>query len=144
MNFKKLFTSIVLSTSILFVGTFTYQSVEQTHVSHAASYNYYNKHQCTWWAFKRRAQVGNPVSNRWGNAKTWYKNAKRSGYATGHKPRRYVVMQSTAGYYGHVAIVERVNRNGSIVISEYNYNRPLAYGTRTISKGSARHYNYIY
>lgn len=68
-EFQKLFTSIVLSTSILFVGTFTYQSVEQTHVSHAASYNYYNKHQCTWWAFKRRAQVGKPVSNRWGMRK---------------------------------------------------------------------------
>ena len=79
-----------------------------------------------------------------GECENLVQNAKRSGYATGHKPRRYAVMQSTAGYYGHVAIVERVNRNGSIVISEYNYNRPLAYGTRTISKGSARHYNYIY
>ena len=27
---------------------------------------------------------------------------------------------------------------------EYNYNVPLGYGTRIISKSSARHYNYIY
>ena len=33
-------------------------------------------------------------------------------------------MQSTAGYYGHVAVVERVYSNGSIKVSEYNYNRP--------------------
>ena len=53
-------------------------------------------------------------------------------------------MQSTAGYYGHVAVVERVYKSGSIKISEYNYNVPLGYGTRIISKSSARHYNYIY
>ena len=51
-------------------------------------------------------------------------------------------MQSTAGYYGHVAVVERVYSNGSIKVSEY-YNRPSAYGTRYLSKWSAR-YNYIY
>ena len=38
-------------------------------------------------------------------------------------------MQSTAGYYGHVAVVERVYKSGSIKISEYNYNVPLGYGT---------------
>lgn len=100
--------------------------------------------QCTWWAFKRRAQLGKPVSNRWGNAKNWYSNARRSGYATGHKPRKYAVMQSTRGYYGHVAVVEKVYKNGKIKISEYNYNVPLGYGTRIISKSSARNYNYIY
>ena len=106
--------------------------------------SYYGKKQCTWWAFKRRAQLGKPVSNRWGNAKNWYSNARRSGYATGHKPRKYAVMQSTRGYYGHVAVVEKVYKNGKIKISEYNYNVPLGYGTRIISKSSARNYNYIY
>ena len=53
-------------------------------------------------------------------------------------------MQSTAGYYGHVAVVERIYNNGNIKISEYNYNRPYGYGTRIISKASARNYNYIY
>ena len=109
-----------------------------------ASYNYYTKGQCTWWAYQRRAQLGKPVSNRWGNAKNWYYNAQRSGYRTGHTPKRYAVIQSTAGYYGHVAVVERVYSNGSIKVSEYNYNRPNAYGTRYLSKWSARNYNYIY
>ncbi len=47
------------------------------HQSHAAV-NYYNKNQRTWWAFKRRAQVGKPVSNKWGNAKNWYNNANQN------------------------------------------------------------------
>ena len=79
-----------------------------------------------------------------GKCKNWYYNAKRSGYRTGHTPKRYAVMQSNAGYYGHVAVVERVYSNGSIKVSEYNYNRPSAYGTRYLSKWSARNYNYIY
>ena len=119
MKLKKLLSRIIIATGIMFTGTLTYQTIEHTHVSHAASYNYYSKHQCTWWAYKRRVQLG-------------------------HKPKKYAVMQSTAGYYGHVAIVEKVYNSGSIKISEYNYNVPLGYGTRIISKSSARHYNYIY
>ena len=107
MKFKKLLSRIIIATMITFTGTLSYQAIEQTHISHAA-HNYYGKKQCTWWAFKRRAQLGKPVSNRWGNAKNWYSNARRSGYATGHKPRKYAVMQSTRGYYGHVAVVEKV------------------------------------
>ncbi|BEJ45388.1 CHAP domain-containing protein [Staphylococcus epidermidis] len=144
MKFKKLLSRIIIATMITFTGTLSYQAIEQTHISHAASHNYYGKKQCTWWTFKRRAQLGKPVSNRWGNAKNWYSNARRSGYATGHKPRKYAVMQSTRGYYGHVAVVEKVYKNGKIKISEYNYNVPLGYGTRIISKSSARNYNYIY
>ncbi|VED30890.1 secretory antigen SsaA [Staphylococcus warneri] len=145
MKLKQLLSRVIIATGILLTGTIAYQTAEQTHVSEAASYkNYYNKDQCTWWAYQRRAQLGKPVSNRWGNAKNWYYNARRSGYATGHTPRRYAVMQSTAGYYGHVAVVERIYNNGNIKISEYNYNRPYGYGTRIISKASARNYNYIY
>ena len=39
----------------MFAGTFTYQNIEHMHVSEAASYNYYTKGQCTWWAYQRRA-----------------------------------------------------------------------------------------
>jgi hypothetical protein len=38
------------------------------------------------------------MSNRWGNAKNWYYNARKSKYATGRTPRKFAVMQSTAGY----------------------------------------------
>lgn len=83
MEYKKILIRLLIAFAVLFSADFTYQSVEQTHQSHAAV-NYYSKNQCTWWAFKRRAQVGKPVSNRWGNAKNWYYNARKSKYATGH------------------------------------------------------------
>ena len=85
---------------------------------------FYNKYQCTWWAYKRRVQLGKPFQIN-GAMQNWYYRAQRAGYRTGHKPKRYAIMQSTAGYYGHVAIVERVYSNGKILVSEYNYNRPL-------------------
>ena len=106
-------------------------------------YNYYTKGQCTWWAYQRRAQLGKPVSNRWGNAKNWYYNAQRSGYRTGHTPKRYAVIHYCRLLWPRCCS-ERVYSNGSIKVSEYNYNRPNAYGTRYLSKWSARNYNYIY
>ncbi|WP_408669919.1 CHAP domain-containing protein [Staphylococcus warneri] len=39
------------------------------------------------------------------------------------------------GGYDHVAFVEKVNKNGSIKISRYNYNvRRLGYSIRTLTK----------
>lgn len=43
-----------------------------------------------------------------GQCQNWYYNARKSKYATGRTPRKFAVMQSTAGYYGHVAVVEQV------------------------------------
>lgn len=70
MKIKTFILRLILATTIIFTGTYTYQNVEHTHTSKAAGYNYYNKYQCTWWAYKRRVQLGKPVSNQWGNAKT--------------------------------------------------------------------------
>lgn len=58
MEYKKILIRLLIAFAVLFSADFTYQSVEQTHQSHAAV-NYYSKNQCTWWAFKRRAQVVN-------------------------------------------------------------------------------------
>lgn len=54
-------------------------------------------------------------------------------------------MQSTAGYYGHVAYVERVNPDGSILISEMNYTYgPYNTDTRVIPASLVSNYNYIH
>ncbi|WP_340137064.1 CHAP domain-containing protein [Staphylococcus epidermidis] len=38
------------------------------------------------------------------------------------------------GGYDHVAFVEKVNKNGSIKISGYNYNVRLGYSISTLTK----------
>lgn len=50
MKYKKILFRLLIAFAVLFSADFTYQSVEQTHQSHAAV-NYYSKNQCTWWAF---------------------------------------------------------------------------------------------
>ena len=55
------------------------------------------------------------------------------------------IMQTTTGYYGHVAYVERVNADGSILISEMNYaNGPYNTNTRTIPASVVSSYNFIH
>ena len=45
----------------------------------------------------------------------------RDGYRIDGNPTVGSIAQSDAGYYGHVAFVERVNSNGSILVSEMNF-----------------------
>nr|WP_229726518.1 CHAP domain-containing protein [Mammaliicoccus stepanovicii] len=127
----------------------TYQSNFNTHkadaaVAKKATRNYYTKNQCTWYVFNKRTSAKRYIYSNWGNAKNWASAARRTGYRVGRTPMRGAIMQSTSGYYGHVAYVEGVYNNGNVKVSEYNFNRPLRYGTRIISKASARNYNYIY
>jgi surface antigen len=80
-------------------------------------------------------QLGRPIPSNLGNANTWDNRARAAGYRVDHTPSVGAVFQTDAGYFGHVGVVERINPDGSIVISEMN-NR--AYGgwgktnTRTI------------
>jgi surface antigen len=57
------------------------------------------------------------------DARYWTADAQLVGLATGHKPRRGALMVFQpgvlgAGSAGHIAYVQRVNRNGSFRISE--------------------------
>lgn len=81
---------------------------------------------CTFYAYNRRVQMGLPVGSNWGNASTWALYASSAGFRVDHNPSVGAIVQWNAyasnwiGYAGHVAIVEAVNANGSIVISEMN------------------------
>ena len=55
------------------------------------------------------------------------------------------ILQSSIGAYGHVAYVESVDSNGSVTVSEMNYNGgPYVVDTRTIPSNEASSYNYIH
>ena len=84
----------------------------------------YDTYQCTWWAAMRRNQIGKPVDAHMGNGAQWNDTAARLGYKVGRKPKPGDVMcfeagvHGSDGYYGHVAVVEQVNSDGSILISQ--------------------------
>ncbi|MCL2280940.1 LysM peptidoglycan-binding domain-containing protein [Candidatus Saccharibacteria bacterium] len=107
--------------------------------------NRYAYGYCTWYTYNRRMQIGRPIPSNLGNANTWDDRARAAGYLVNRTPAVGAVIQSDSGALGHVGVVEIVNPDGSIVISEMN-NR--AYGgwnkinTRTIYNPGD--YNYIH
>lgn len=117
----------------------------------ASAGNAYAFGNCTWWAYERRVQLGHPVGSFWGNATTWDVYAQAAGYAVDHNPTVGAVFQMKAfidaytGGYGHVGIVESVNSDGSVNVSEMNYAGNFNRVTnRTIPASQAAIYNYIH
>lgn len=102
--------------------------------------NLYTSGQCTYYAFSKRPDIG----NTWGNANNWANAAAQSGYTVNNSPSAGAILQSTAGGYGHVAYVDRVNSDGSIQVSEMNYQGVGVVSSRTISASAAGAYNYIH
>ncbi len=111
--------------------------------------NRYAFGNCTYYAYDRRAALGRPIGSFWGNASTWASAARSAGYTVNGTPAPGAVAQWNAyadgwiGYYGHVAIVESVNGDGTVTISEMNnsalggYNRV---NSRTIPASSVSNY----
>lgn len=91
---------------------------------HYARFPDYDTYQCTWWAAMRRNQIGKPVDAHMGNGAQWNDTAARLGYKVSNSPKPGDVMcfeggvLGSDGYYGHVAVVEQVNSDGSILISQ--------------------------
>ena len=82
--------------------------------------NRYAAGNCTWYAYERRMQLGRPIGSFWGNANTWATSARAAGFVVNNTPAPGAIFQTTAGYYGHVGIVERVE-NGVVYVSDMNY-----------------------
>ena len=112
-----------------------------TQATSGSSANLYTAGQCTYYVYDK---VGGKIGSTWGNANNWASAAAASGYTVNNSPASGSVLQSTAGGYGHVAYVENVNSDGSVEVSEMNYNGgPGVVSTRTISASQASSYNYI-
>jgi len=95
-------------------------------IARASAGNRYAYGNCTWYAYERRVQLGRPVGSFWGNAATWAINAQAAGYQVDNTPVVGAIAQWSggrggAGTAGHVSIVESVNSDGSITVSEMNY-----------------------
>lgn len=94
--------------------------------SYGAGSRFYAFGNCTAYAYDRRSQLGLPVGDHWGNAATWAMYASSAGLRVDHTPSVGAIIQwdsyagAWIGYAGHVGVVEAVNGDGSIVISEMN------------------------
>ena len=82
--------------------------------------NRYAAGNCTWYAYELRMWLGRPIGSFWGNANTWATSARAAGFVVNNTPAPGAIFQTTAGYYGHVGIVERVE-NGVVHVSDMNY-----------------------
>lgn len=84
--------------------------------------------QCTWWVWERRAAMGRALPGyALGNAGDWASSLGAAGYTVNRSPAVGAIMQNgygTVSRWGHVAIVERINSDNSIVVSEMNYVGP--------------------
>ncbi len=70
----------------------------------------YDPGWCTWYAAARSGAPGG-----WGNANTWHLYAPLSGWTVSTTPRPGAIAQSTAGWAGHVGIVEAVSSDGTMI-----------------------------
>lgn len=108
--------------------------------------NKYAFGNCTWYVYERRAAMGMSVGSFWGNGGSWAYSGAAAGYRVDNIPE-YGAVLVQSGSPGHVAVVESVAADGSIVVSEMNN---AAYGgfnivnNRTISAGQASAYKYVH
>lgn len=99
----------------------------------SSSGNTYTSGYCTWYAKNMRPDLPNNL----GNADTWVYRAAAQGIPTGSTPQVGAIGQQGM----HVVYVERVNSDGTVFISEMNYQGLYVRSTRTVP---ASYFSYIY
>lgn len=73
-------------------------------------YNGYDFGYCTWYVANRM-----PVPANWGNANTWAYYAGLSGWNVSTRPVKGSIGQSSAGAFGHVAVIDDVSDDGTMI-----------------------------
>jgi surface antigen/uncharacterized protein (DUF433 family) len=107
--------------------------------------NGYDYGWCTWHAANRRAQTGRPIPTNLGNAITWYSRAAGSGMSVGSTPAAGAVLwHGNLGGLGHVAYVEKINDDGSLLVSDMNYPIWGSVTYRTVTPAEFGNYKFIY
>lgn len=118
----------------------------RTSNARASAGNAYAFGNCTWYVYEQRAKLGRGIGSFWGNASTWAMNGAAAGFTVNKTPAPGAIMQNGGGYngYGHVAIVETMNADGSITVSEMNYAGFNVVSNRTVPAGEIGRYNFIH
>lgn len=103
--------------------------------------------QCTWFVYNRAKEVGVSYDPYMGNGGAW---KSKAGYKTTHTPTEHSAISFAPGEagadpsYGHVAFVEQVKKDGSILISESNGTGGLgSVSYRTFDKATASTFTYV-
>lgn len=105
--------------------------------------------QCTWYVYERVQQFDKHVGGQWGDAHNWDNSAEDAGYSVSTTPKNHTAVVFEAGQsgasalYGHVAFVEKVNDDGSIIISESNVKGLGIVSYRQIDADTASSLHYI-
>ena len=109
--------------------------------SYSAQYSAGNRYAygwCTWYAWSKRPDLPGNM----GNANMWAANARRAGFPVDSTPRVGDIFQTGSGRYGHVGYVESVNGDGTITVSDMNYNG--RWGKVTVRPTSPSGLNFIH
>ncbi|WP_442252553.1 phage tail tip lysozyme [Streptococcus agalactiae] len=102
--------------------------------------------QCTWFVYNRAKEVGVNFDPYMGNGGDW---KQKAGYQTTHTPTEHSALSFSPGQagsdptYGHIAFVEQVKSDGSILISEANAKGLGIVSYRTFDKATASQFTYV-
>lgn len=102
---KQVVLAAAQTSNTTYGGGATYGWGGPSYGGNAYAYGY-----CTWYVANRV-----PVPSNWGNANTWDNLAPMSGWTKSRTPVVGAVGQTDAGYAGHVAVVEAVSDDGSMI-----------------------------
>lgn len=102
----------------------------------STSGNGYSYGYCTWYVKNMRSDLPNNL----GNANTWYSKAAAQGYSVGYAPQVGAAAEAITGYM-HVAYVTAVHGDGTITVSEMNFNGWNVVSSRRVA---ASQFRYIY
>ena len=120
---KKIVLTLIAISAIMILAGFTprFDAPSQDEYYYSAEGNLYAAYgwpmpNCAAYAWGRVYEITGvkPTVNP-GHAKTWFGTG---GYATGWEPALGAVMCWSGGSMGHVAVVEAINDDGTVVISE--------------------------
>lgn len=106
--------------------------------------------QCTWYVHQRRHQIGKDVPTTLGNGGDWGDNAKSQGFKVNDEPKVGAAASIKPGDfgapapYGHVNFVEKVKKDGSIVVSESNVKGEGVISYREFSKEDTKKMQFIH